>query len=250
MIETTNSTVFFLMVGLVAFIIGLSKGGEAGTLGALGAPLMALVIPAKLALGLVLPILMVADLFAVGLHWRRWNADYVVLLLPGAIVGVTIGTLFITNAPTVAIQRGLGAVVLLFTLYKVFEKRILGAMTYIARDWHGLLAGVITGIASALAHNGAPPVSIYLLMQDVEPKVFISTAAIFFALLNWIKIPYYYFANLFDIQQLLSIIWLMPLVPVGVWVGRWIGYRLKKATFERIVVGLVGLTGLMLVLAV
>jgi uncharacterized membrane protein YfcA len=250
MIETTNLTIFFLMVAVVAFIIGLSKGAEAGTLGALGAPLMALVIPAKQALGLVLPILMIADIFAVALHWRRWNADLVVLLLPGAIVGVTIGTLFLTNAPTEVIQRVLGAVVLLFTLYKVFEKRIMGAVTYVARDWHGMVAGVICGAASALAHNGGPPVSIYLLMQDVEPPVFISTAAIFFMLLNWIKIPYYYFANLFDVQKLLSIIWLMPLVPAGVWVGRWIGYRLKKATFDWIVVGLIGLTGILLVFAV
>lgn len=248
MIETNNPAIFFGVAGLVAFIVGVSKGGEAGTLGALGAPLMALVIPAKQAIGIVLPILMVADIFAVALHWHRWKSDLVVLLLPGAIVGVTIGTLLITNAPTAAIQRGFGTVVLLFTLYKVFEKRILGAVTYAAHDWHGMLAGLISGVASALAHNGGPPVSIYLMMQGVEPREFISTSAIFFLLLNWIKIPYYYFANLFDLQKLLSIIWLLPLVPLGVWVGRWIGYRLKKATFDRIILGLVALTGVLLVI--
>jgi len=172
----------------------------------------------------------------------------VVLLLPGAIIGVTIGTLFITNAPTEAIQRGLGIIALLFAAYKVFEKRILGAISYVAHDWHGLAAGAVGGITSALAHNGGPPISIYLLMQDIEPRVFISTSAIFFLLLNWIKIPYYYFADLFDLQKILSITWLMPLVPLGVWAGRWIGYRLKKRTFDRIVLALIALIGLLLVI--
>jgi uncharacterized membrane protein YfcA len=87
-------------------------------------------------------------------------------------------------------------------------------------------------------------------MQDIEPRVFIATSAIFFMLLNWIKIPYYYYANLFDVQKMLSIIWVAPLVPLGVWVGRWIGYRLKKETFDRIVLGLIGLIGVLLVIGI
>ncbi|MBK5107995.1 MAG: TSUP family transporter [Anaerolineales bacterium] len=78
-----------------------------------------------------------------------------------------------------------------------------------------IIAGTITGFSSALAHTGGPPVSIYLLLQDVTPRVFIATSAIFFFLLNWIKVPYYWCAGLFDFQQLWQIAWLLPLVPLG-----------------------------------
>jgi uncharacterized membrane protein YfcA len=242
-----NQTIFFIVAGVVAFLIGLSKGGLGGTAGALATPLMALVLPADVVIGLILPILMLADIFAVALHWRRWNGHLIILLIPGAIVGVTIGTVFITNAPTELLRTFLGVIVLLFALYKIFEKRILRTINYEPRNWHGLLAGTITGFSSALAHTGGPPVSIYLLMQRVTPAVFIGTSALFFFILNWIKVPYYLYAGLFDFDLLRQIAWILPLVPIGVWTGRWLAYRVDRQTFENIIVGLLFINGIMLI---
>src|SRR3990172_2269033 len=244
---TVDPLVFFIMVGVGAFMIGLAKGGLGGTLGALATPMMALVMPADQVIGLVLPILMLADVFAVALHWGRWNMKMVWLLIPGAVAGVTIGTLFITNAPTRVLQVGLGVIILLFAVYKFFERRILGSLKYEGRDWHGLVAGTVTGFSSALAHTGGPPVSIYLLMQEVTPRIFIATSALFFLILNWIKVPYYIYARLFDLPRLWQIAWLMPLVPLGVWAGRWAGDRFDKQTFEWVIVFLLVVTALMLI---
>ena len=242
-----NQTILFIVAALVAFLIGLSKGGLGGTAGALATPMMALVLPADVVIGLILPILMLADIFAVALHWRRWNGLLIVLLLPGAILGVTIGTLFITNAPTELLRTLLGVIVLLFALYKIFEKRILRTMVYEPRNWHGLLAGTITGFSSALAHTGGPPVSIYLLMQSVTPAVFIGTSALFFFILNWIKVPYYFYAGLFDFGRLQEIAWILVLVPLGVWTGRWLAYRVDRQTYENIIVGLLLVNGVLLI---
>lgn len=241
---------FYAMTALVAFIIGLAKGGLGGTIGALATPLMALVMPADQVIGLLLPILMLADVFAVALHWRRWNGRLVWLLIPGSVLGVTIGTYFITNAPTRALQVALGVIILLFAVYKIFEGRILRAFTYRPRDWHGLVAGTITGFSSALAHTGGPPVSIYLLMQDVTPRVFIATSAVFFLILNWIKVPYYWYAGLFDFQLLWQVAWLLPFVPLGVWVGKWAAGRVNKETYERVIVFLLVVVALMLIAGV
>jgi len=172
----------------------------------------------------------------------------VLLLIPGAIVGVTIGTFFITNSPTENLRTALGVIVLIFAVYKIFEGRIQGLLKYHPRNWHGLLAGTITGFSSALAHTGGPPVSIYLLLQDVTPRVFIATSAIFFFLLNWIKVPYYGYAGLFNFQLLWQISWLLPLVPLGVWVGRWGASKVDKGTFDWIITGLLVIAALMLIL--
>jgi hypothetical protein len=190
---------------------------------------------------------MLADVFAVALHWRRWNGRLVWLLIPGSILGVTIGTFFITNAPTRTLQIALGAIVLLFALYRIFEQRILGSLRYRPRDWHGLLAGTVTGFSSALAHTGGPPVGIYLLMQEVTPRAFIATSAVFFLILNWIKVPYYFYADLFDFQLLWRVAWLLPLVPVGVWIGKWGAGKVNKETFEKIIIGLLVVTAGMLI---
>jgi uncharacterized membrane protein YfcA len=242
-----NPPLFYVVTGFVAFLVGVAKGGLGGTLGALAVPIMTLVMPADRVIGLVLPILMFADVFAVGLHWGRWDRRLIILLIPGAVIGVTVGTLFITNAPTETLQKALGIIILLFAVYKLFERRILGSLEYVSRNWHGLLAGTVTGFSSALAHTGGPPVSIYLLMQDVMPSIFVATSALFFLILNWIKVPYYLYARLFDLNRLLGITWLMPLVPAGVWIGRWAADRVDKLTFERIIVGLLVVAAILLI---
>jgi hypothetical protein len=242
-----NQTIFVIMAALAAFLIGLSKGGLGGTAGALATPMMALVLPADKVIGLLLPILILADILAMALYWRKWNDKLVLLLLPGAILGVTIGTIFITNAPTETLRTLLGVIVLIFAVYKIFEKRILSLFTYKSRNWHGLVAGTITGFSSALAHTGGPPVSIYLLMQKVTPPVFIATSVLFFFILNWIKVPYYFYADLFDFAQLGRLIWILALVPMGVWTGRWFAYRVNRETYEKIIVALLTINGVVLI---
>ncbi len=245
----TSPLTFYTMAALVALLIGFSKGGLGGTLGALATPLMALVMPADQVIGLVLPILMVADVFAVASLWKRWDWRLIVLMLPGAVIGVTIGTYFITNAPTATLKLALGIIVLLFALYKIFETRLFNQLTYEAKDWHGVFAGTVAGFSSALAHTGGPPISIYLLMRRVPTHAFNATSALFFAIINWVKVPYYIYAQLFDIQQMRSLIWLLPLLPLGVWGGKWAADKVSREVFERVIVVLLVVTALLLIFA-
>ena len=243
-----DQSIFYIVTAIVAFIIGLSKGGLGGMLGALITPIMAFIVPVDQAIGLILPILLYADIFAVAFHWRRWNTSIVLFLLPGAIIGVIVGTFFIAKVPTDVLRNVLGIIVLLFAIYKLFEGRILGSIQYQSRGWHGILAGTITGFSSTLAHIGAPPVSIYLLMQDLSPQVFVATSALFFLLLNWLKVPFYLYAHLFDFSRLISIAWIVvPIVPFGVWVGKWAALRFEKKTFEKVILVLLVLSSLILI---
>ena len=243
----TNPAIFFWMAALVALLIGFSKGGLGGTLGSLATPLMALVMPASQAIGLLLPILMVADAFAVASHWKRWDWRLIILMLPGAVAGVTIGTFFITNAPTGALKMALGIIVLLFALYKIFEARLFNALTYETKDWHAAFVGTVAGFSSALAHTGGPPVSIYLLMRRVPTHIFNATSALFFAIINLVKVPYYIYARLFDFQQMWKLIWLLPLLPLGVWGGKWMADKISRDVFERVIVVFLVVTALLLI---
>jgi uncharacterized membrane protein YfcA len=105
----------------------------------------------------------------------------------------------------------------------------------------------VAGFSSTLAHTGGPPVSIYLLMQNIAPRTFIGTSALFFGILNWIKVPYYFYARLFDTEQLLRVLWLLPLLPLGVWLGKWGADKVSKPVFEKIIVFLLAVTALLLI---
>jgi uncharacterized membrane protein YfcA len=239
---------FIIMLSLVAVIIGLAKGGMGGILGSLATPLLSLVMPPGQVLGLLLPLLMLADLPAVWLYWRQWEWKWIRLMLPGAVFGILLGTIFVISVPGRTLQVVLGVIVLLFTFYKVMEKRILAVWHYQTRTWHGVIAGTLSGVSSALAHNGGPPVAIYLLMQDgMSIPGFNATCAIFFAILNLIKLPFYFYAGLFDGQLLLSVLWVVPLLPLGVWIGIWVSRRLDQRVYEGAIVALLGLTAVLLI---
>jgi len=242
-------TTFYGMAAFVALLIGFAKGGFGGTLGVLATPLLALIMPANEVIGLLLPLLILADVFAVVSYWQEWDWKLILLLIPGAVAGVTVGTLFILNAPTESLKLALGVIILVFAGYKIFETRLFRSTAYQARDWHGMLAGVLAGLFSALAHTGGPPIGIYLILRRVPIRVFNATTALFFALLNWIKVPYYLYAGLFDFQRLWSLVGLLPLLPLGVWLGKQLADRISPEVFERSIVILLIVTALLLILA-
>ncbi len=243
-----NPIVFFSMMALVICLIGLSKGGFGGTMGALATPLLALALPANQVVGLLLPILMIADVFAVTSHWKRWERRLVLLLIPGAVVGVIIGTFVIASVSPTILRRGIGVIALLFAVYKAFEPKITGSNTYHPKNWHGLTAGTVAGFSSSLAHTGGPPITIYLLMQELSPRVFVATSALFFMALNWIKVPTYYYAGLFDFNLLWYVAWLLPLLPISVWVGKSISTRINRALFDRIITVFLAVSGILLII--
>jgi hypothetical protein len=229
------------------FLVGPAKGGGGASLAALSVPFVGLVLPIDDVIGMMLPVLMLADLLAIGVHWRKWNSRLVLLLIPTAIVGVTIGTFFLTNAPISLIRTVIGVIILLFAFYKLFEKSIFKKLTYTPRNWHGLLAGLVGGFTSSVAHTGGPPIAIYLLMQNLQPRVFAATLAFFFFILNYIKVPFYYFADVFNFDLLRQFLWLLLFVPLGVWVGKWLVVRVSKQLFDYIILSFLIITAFLLI---
>jgi hypothetical protein len=153
----------------------------------------------------------------------------------------------VINVSPQVLKIGLAVISLLFVAYKLVEKRIFASLQYMEKGWHGWLAGTTAGFTSAIAHSGVPPISIFLMLQNVTPRVFIATSVLFYAILNWIKVPYYYFTGLFNLERILSNLWLLPIVPFGVWFGRWLVTKVSKQVFDYIILGLLVITAFILI---
>lgn len=236
----------WIILGLAAFLIGLGKGGLGGMVGALVTAMIALVLPPERVIGLVLPLLIVGDLFAVVAHWGRWDGSIIMQLVPAAILGVVVATYFLYRLTGEGLRLALGVIVLAFVILKLSEGSLLKQFQYRSKPYHGWLGGGISGITSTLAHGGGPPVSIYLVLQSLQPETFAGTAAFFFFILNWVKVPSYWAAGLFDWDLIRSVLWVLPLVPLGVWVGKWSVKRIERRYFERLVLLLLGISGMLL----
>jgi len=232
---------------LAALMVGLAKGGLGGVIGAMIVPLLSTTMPVPHAAGIVLPLLIVGDWFALRVYWRQWDMKYLRLMLPGGVTGIALGLLLLTSLPDEALRHLLGVMILIVVSYKLASDS-LAALAYTPHAWHGVLAGGLSGFASALANAGGPPCTAYLLLQKMPPLAFLGTQTLFFAVVNLLKLPGFLTANVIDLPLLASVLWVLPIIPVGVWLGKQLLTRLNPKVFERVMLALLTYAGLSLLL--
>lgn len=227
-----------------ALLIGLSKAGFAG-FGALATPLLALVVPVPQAAAILLPVLMVADGLGLASLVRHADRRLLKLLLPAGLLGVLIGTLLFGVFSAAAVGGVVGALTLLFLgLRLLFPPR---ADAPPPPRWLGAVLGTASGFTSFVAHAGSPPIGFYVLPLKLPPLVFSATMAVFFAAINLAKWIPYAWLGLIDSRNLLSSLLLLPLAPVGVWIGLYLIKRVSPKLFYRLFNAGMLLTGLKLV---
>lgn len=235
-----------LAFAFACFLVGLSKGGLGGPLPVgLVLPLLALVMDPRTAMPLTTPFLIFADWFALRLYWGKWDMKQMKLMLPAAIVGIVMGGFFLASMSSALLRVLIAIFTLLVVVYKLLANR-LASIQYNHQNWHGLLAGWLTGFASTIANTGGPAFTVYLLLQKLPPIDFIGTATLFFAIVNLLKVPVFLQQNLLDLQVLLSVVWALPIVPLGVWVGKMALTRIDALWFERMMIGLLLLSVVLL----
>lgn len=223
---------FRVSIALAALIIGLAKGGLLGPIaGALILPLLSQSMPVSEAVGVTLPLLIFADVFALRFYWREWEISYLKLLLPASLIGILMGTALLATLSDDALRRTLGFLTLLILIYKLTSDS-LTKVEYSPRPWHGYLAGWASGFASSLANAGGPPITVYLLLQKTKPMAFVGTTALFFAIINWLKLPGFFKVGVVNLDILWGMVWALPLIPLGVWMGRKGVERFERKAFD------------------
>jgi uncharacterized membrane protein YfcA len=248
MMQPLISDPWFLAVGAIAVILlGISKGGFAGV-GALGTPLLALVVGPIEAAAIILPILIVQDVVGVWAFRKSWDGRILAVMLPGAAIGITLAYGFATRLPEAGMQILLGLISVLFALRSLWLRR--GGRVPAPADppsWFGFLMGVVSGVTSQIAHAGQPPFQIYVLPRRLPRDVLVGTTAIFFAVVNWIKVPAYIALGQFSRAHLLASLVLMPLAFASTLAGVWLVRRVDADRFYDLIYWLMLLVGLKLI---
>jgi uncharacterized membrane protein YfcA len=215
-------------------MIGFAKGGF-NALGALLTPILSLVLPVASAVGVLLPMLIVGDVFAVYMYWKEWDLGLIKRMLPAGVVGALAGTFLLSSVSPDGLRIVLGLFVLVSVAYKFLSDRIQ-SMRYQPRLWHAPAAGLLSGVASGMFNSGGPPFNSYLLLQKLQARPFIATTAIYFALLNLIKVPGFLYTGVLNLPLLFSLWWVLLFIPLGIWVARMTLTWLSSAAFEWIVI--------------
>jgi uncharacterized protein len=229
---------------LAVAVTGLSKGGMGGSFAVMGVPLLALTMPAVQAAALLLPVLMVMDAVGLGTWWR--GADRAVLraLLPAAALGIGLGWMTAAVTPEAAVRLVVGLAALGFVARQMLRPP---APAEGARRLSAWVWGTATGFTSFVAHAGGPPFQMHVLPMRMAPTRYVATSAVFFAVVNAIKVAPYAALGLFEAHVLHAALWLAPVAVAGVLAGAWLARRIRAEAFYPIVHALLAVMGAKLV---
>ena len=244
----SSDPLFWSLAALAVLVVGFSKGGFAGGGAIAGVPVLTLAIDPVTAVAIMLPLLLFMDVIAVFAYRRQWSSTILKTMVPGAIIGIAIGTLTFSIFNADVIRLVLGAIVIAFTLnFWSGRDAAEGRRPRPPSIGRGTVFGSLSGFTSFVAHAGHPPIAFYLLPQKLDRTTYQATSVLFFFIVNWAKLPPYAFLGLFDSANLMTSAILAPLVPVGIFMGIWLHKRVTDQFFTRTLYGLLLLLGSKLV---
>ena len=203
--------VFYAVAIPAVILMGLAKGGFSGV-GQIAVPLMAVAVSPVQAAAILLPILLVQDAVGVWAFRKDWDAHILKVMVPGAAVGILAGYILASRVSVSAVLAALGVISILFALYQMWGRRAAAALATPPRSSTpvGFVLGIASGFTSQIAHAGLPPFQMWVLRKKLPPTTFIGTAALYFAILNWVKVPAYAALGKFTPENLLAPLTRMP----------------------------------------
>lgn len=240
-------------LGLATLIFGIAKSGFGGGVGIVAVPLVANALRVEDALGVMLPLLIVADIVAVRQHGAHRSLRHLRPSLLGALIGIGVGSLVLVwfreqDSLTNALNVIVGGTCLFFVALHVY--RLAGGVVPRLPDSprSAVGAGLVCGVVSTLAHAAGPVMSIYLLELRLQKSVLVGTLVTFFLVVNAAKVPTYVALGLIQGPSLLTAACVLPLVPVGAACGLWMHRRVPEKPFVAIMYVGAALAGLRMLL--
>lgn len=234
------------LLAVAAVLFGFSKTGIPG-ISILSVGILANLMPAKQATGVVLPLLIFADLFAFfvyrkNLDWRRVGG-----LLPWALGGVVAGWAALGRIDNEQTARLVGLIIAAMLGLHAWRQRGNPAeVAAHAPAWFGPAMGVLAGFSTMIANAAGPVMTLYLLAMRLNKLEFLGTGAAFFLAINWIKVPFAVQLDLINAQSLWLNLWLLPAVAVGALLGRPVVERVNQRVFENLALGFAALAAVKL----
>lgn len=227
---------------LAALIVGISKAGIGG-LGMLSVMLFALIMPAKQATGMVLPLLCFGDIVGASIYWRHAKWTHMWRLFPWTAAGVLIGYFALDLIDERQARLLIGGIVLGLVVLHLARRRGAGHEAEHGA-WFAPTIGVLAGFTTLVANAAGPLMVVYMLAMRLPKLDFVGTGAVFFLILNLFKVPFMVHLGLINSASFAINLWLAPLVLAGAWFGRKLVLKIDQRTFENIALALSVVAGL------
>ena len=206
----------YLLIAAAALIVGFTKTSVGGV-GILAILLMALAIPGKGSPGVLLPMLLLGDIFAVIYYHRECQWKILFKIFPLTALGIIIGFLSVNAIPNELFEKVLGIIILIMLFLEMGlslrNKQIKGGILVTS------IIGIMAGIATMIANAAGPIFGIYLLQMGLTKEEFVGTRSWFFLVINIFKLPFSAGLGLITVDTLMLDLMFVPIILLGAYIG-------------------------------
>lgn len=230
---------------LAVMITAVSKGGFGGGVGVISIPLMLQVAPYWFVNGLWLPVLISCDLATIRKYPKEWSPRAFWKLTPGMLAGTAFAAWLLRyvdmtgKSAAFKLQEAnlkfgvaiIAGVFVLLQLRKAKERDTPWTPSWLV----AIPVGAVAGITTMFAHAAGVIITMFLLPQKLEPRIFVGTTGRFFFIFNTLKLPFFiWVAGMMTLETFHYGLWMMAVGPLGVWFGSWLVRRIKPTWFVRL----------------
>lgn len=238
----------YLLSLLGAFGLGCAKAGLTGA-ELLNVLIQAELWGAKKSLGVVLVLLIVADLTVYPLYRKHGSWPAALGLLPSAVVGVIAGSFLLGSIDDQAAGRVIGLTILTMVILLLVRERFDQHLTkLVGHRLFSVMCGLLLGFATMVANAAGPVMAVFLLIRRVPKMDLIGISVRFFLCINLIKIPFSQQLDLISWQTLQMNLFLLPGLFLGIFLGRRLVKAISQHTFSRLLICFATIAALRLLL--
>ena len=239
---------FFAVAAPAVIFAGISKGGFGSGAAFASASILALILEPGLALGVMLPLLMLMDVATLRPYWRRWSWPDARVLILGALPGVALGAALFRVAEPDVFRLLIGGVSVGFVGWQISRRTgIVRAARNKMSPMAGGIAGFAVGFTSFVSHAGGPPAAVYLLSQRLSKTEYQATTVLLFWAVNIAKFIPYAFLGMFTLETGLANLLLAPFAVFGAWLGVRAHHLVSESVFFGLTYVLLTITGCKLI---
>lgn len=204
---------------LAVVLVGLGKGGFSG-LGAASMPLTTLVMDPIAAAAMLLPLFIVQDMVGVWAFRKSVDKRTLAITLPGGLLGTFLGWAVANSVAIWAVEAAVGLIAFAFGANRLLAIGGWGMRASKQQpEYVGFLWGTVSGFTSQIALAGGPPFQIWAMSRKFGHEIFVGTCAIFFAAINWFKVPAFVALGQFTWTNLRLTLMFMPVAIISTFAG-------------------------------
>jgi hypothetical protein len=248
MILSDISVLQWGLLAVCAMLIGMSKVGVPG-ISMIVVPTLAFIFGGKASTGVLLPILMLADMFGVGYYHRHAQWKYLWKLFPFAFVGIGLA-LWVGEVVNDEWFKNIIAVLVFVCIGLMLLKDKKKDANYFPNSWwFAASMGVLGGFATMIGNVAGPIFAIFLLAMRLPKNSFIGTGAWFFLIINISKFPLHLFIwKTINWNTLTLDILLLPAIATGAIIGIWGVKKIPEQNYRAAVIVVTALSAILLLI--